>query len=1063
MIRGSQLRIYTVPAGQPFLDTLAKALLDGSLPNPGGLKPTPISLTGTTLLMPTRRATRGLQDAFLRVSGGKAMLLPQIKPISEGDEDQSLLAHGAGYDTLGLSSDAADIPPAISPMERHLALTSLVMQWSASQRAARDASGDDKGIVATAGAGTPAQCSNLAKELARLLDMVETEGVSLTGLEKLVPEEFAAHWAKTINFLDIVLKMWPNYLGASGYVSAAERRNLLIHAEAKRLNAMASPDPVIVAGVTGSIPATVALMRAVAELPNGAIVLPALDTSLDEDSWQRIVPEHPEHPQYGLKKLLDGLGVARADVTVLNGSTPSHDALTAREAFISEAMRPAATTAKWHSFATATRNADGSAPDLPALAGVNLIEAPSSQDEAEAVALILREALETPGRTAALVSPDRLLARRVAIRLESWGIRVDDSAGRPFAKTPPGAFLDLIIEAVDSDFAPAAVMALLKHPLTRLGLDPFSIRRAARALELAAFRGPYLGSGIDSIGRALERANFIAKPGSSRTERAHKAVRRLFQDDWDQARRLVQLFEAAFAPLVAQYASRDRQPLTAFVAAHLETARAMARLPDVPDGQPAAPEPLWTGEAGDTAQRFFNGMLTPGLPELTVSHGDYSDLYRGLVSSENVRPRVPVHPRLNIWGPFEARLQQPDVVVLGSLNDGTWPESADPGPWLNRPMRASLGLPSPEEQIGYAAHDFTALLGAPTVYLTRAMKIEGVPAVPSRWLLRISALLNGIGAPHVLVPDKPWLAWARARDASARTEAAPMPAPKPAVDKRPRKMSVSRVEKWIANPYEIFASEILGLEPLDALGIPPQPALRGSMIHEALSRFAAKYPNELPSDSKSELLRFASEVLDEYMAHPRVAAFWVPRFARFAEWFAATEPDRRAASTAVLAETRGKLMFDAPGGLFTLTARADRIDVTPDGLIITDYKTGQPPNAKAVESGFSPQLPLEAAIASAANDEAGFEGAPKSQVIGLHYIRASGGEPPGELKNVGKKLDITAVAATQLDGLKRLVALFDNANTPYSPSRRARYASRQDRYAHLARVAEWTSVAGDDD
>jgi ATP-dependent helicase/nuclease subunit B len=1064
--------IFTVPAGQPFLDTLAEALLAGNLPAIGGVKPSAISLPKTTLLMPTRRASRGLQDAFLRASGGKAMLLPAIKPISEGDEDKSLLATGAGYAAIATGDGVTDIPPAISPMERHLVLTNMVMRWSASQRAALN-----DGNTA-AGAGTPAQCANLAKELARLMDMVETEGVSLIGLEALVPEDFAEHWAKTISFLDIVLKSWPHYLSASGFVSATGRRNMLILAEAARLNAMPASGPVIVAGVTGSIPATVALMKAVASQPLGAIVLPALDTDLDEDSWQQIVPAHPEHPQYGLKTLLDGLGLSRSDVQLLGADT--NNEARKRRAFISETMRPAATTSQWHHYAAGMRRATATLP--LGLEHVNLIEAPNAQDEAEAVALILREALEKPGRTAALVSPDRLLARRVAVRLESWGIKVDDSAGRPFAKTPPGAFFDLVIEAIDSDFTPAAVMALLKHPLTRLGLDPFSVRRAARVLELAAFRGPYLGSGIDSISKALERAAFIATPGATRTERAHVSVRRLFADDWTEARRLVQLFEAAFAPLAAVYANRGQQTLTAFVAAHLQTAQAIARLPEqvppaAPDQQPAqlqlglqnpsesspTDEPLWVGEAGETAERFFSSMLASGLPELVISSSDYADLYRGLVAGENVRPRIPVHPRLNIWGPFEARLQQPDVVVLGSLNDGTWPESADPGPWLNRPMRASLGLPSPEEQIGFAAHDFTSLLGAPVVYLTRSLKIDGVPAVPSRWLLRISALLSGIGAGAALVPDQPWLAWARIRDAAPFAKPAPMPAPKPPVHMRPRKMSVSRVEKWQSNPYEIFASEILGLEPLDEIGLPPQPSLRGSMIHEALSRFAAKYPDRLPTNSKDELLRYAREVLDEYLAHPRVAAFWVPRFERFAEWFAETEPERRRKSGTVLAEKRGKLSFETAEGPFELTARADRIDVTANGLIITDYKTGAPPKAKEVTDGLRPQLPLEAAIATDANDLSGFENTPKIPVVGLKYIHASGGQPAGAERNAGGKLDITAHAAEQLEGLKRLVRQFDQVTTPYSPNRRSGKASSYDRFAHLARTTEWSGTDDDSD
>ena len=1042
--------IYTAPTGRPFLDCLAEAILSGNLPVAGGGTPSPIDIPAMTLLLPTRRATRALQEAFLRAGKGRAMLLPRIKPIAEGEEDLMLMASRSGLDTFG-AGGATDIPPAIGEMERRLALTSLVMRWSAAERAARDHAGADLDVYAAAGAGSPAQCAQLAKELGRLMDMVETEGVSLANLDKLVPENFSEHWQKTLNFLKIVVEAWPQYLAASNLISPADRRNRLILAEAARLTASPPQSPVIVAGVTGSIPATVALMRAVASLPNGAIVLPELDMALDEESWQTIVPGHPEHPQYGLKKLLDGLGVARADVQELPGVAPNPKPIKARDRLISEAMRPAATTAKWHTFAVPAN----AALIEQSLKGISLIEAPSAQDEAEVVSLILREALETPGRTAALVSPDRLLARRVAVRLESWGIRVDDSAGRPFGKTPPGAFLDLIVEAANSRFAPTAVMSLLKHPLTRLGLDPFAVRRAGRALELAVFRRPYLGGDLAGIGIALERAAIDAN--SSTGQRVHSAVKRLWKEDWDGARDLAAKFETAFAPLQTFYSGSGEYALTDFARAHIAVAEALAKLPEPADKKDDgdATSPLWSGEAGFAAKTFFDGLFAPSLPVLTIHHTDYADLYRGLVAGETVRPRVPVHPRLSIWGPFEARLQQPDVLVLGSLNDGTWPEPADPGPWLNRPMRAELGLPSPEEQIGYAAHDFTSLMNGERVYLTRAQKSNGVPAVPSRWLLRLEALLAGLGCRDKLNSTEPWLSWARARDSIEKPVTITMPAPKPPVAMRPRKLSVSRVETWIGNPYAIYASEILRLQPLDHIGKEPPASLRGSMIHEALSRFANAYPRDLPPNIKDVVVRLAAEVLDEYAAHPRVAAFWVPRFERFATWFAATERARRLGIAQAVSETKGVLIFEAPGGAFHLTARADRIDVGEHGLIITDYKTGTIPNDKKVVAGFAPQLPLEAAIAMSETLEGGFEHTPKRAVTGLRYIKASGAEPPGVEHDV-KAGDIAALASAQLDGLKKLVFQFDRADTPYSPQRRARFSYDYDDYAHLARVAEWS-------
>lgn len=1073
-------KVYTVPPGRPFLDVLAAAILAGQFGSFGGGQSGPLALTDITLLLPTRRATRALQDAFLRNVKDGAVLLPQIRPISEADEELSLLTGLAGMTSLA----ATDLlsRPAISELERRVVLTQLVLRWADVMRSAAPPGESDVARISAAGAETPAQAAQLAADLASLMDMVETENASLADLSNLVPDTYSEHWQKTIDFLQILTQFWPAHLDERGLSAPAAERNRTLLAEARRLTEAPPPGPVIVAGVTGSIPATAELMRAVAALPNGAIVLPNLDLMLDDDSWQLIRPEHgeetspdrssrvatethPEHPQFGLKVLLDRLGIRRQDVAVLPGAELNPQERD-RLVFFSEAMRPAASTAHWHDYAESVDREALTA----ALAGVNLVDAPTAHDEAEAVALILREALETPGQTAALVSPDRLLARRVATRLESWGIRVDDSAGRPFAKTVPGAFLDLVIETMHRNFAPAELTALLKHPLTRLGLGAFEVRRAARALELAAFRTDYFGIGLDGVEVALDEA----REDVTARERRERAVQRLWDEDWDGARDLVARLKQAYAPLITLYGRREPVTLRDLATAHIAVAEALAALPaepatqapdpapaaqlklfDRPDGDDGVTSPLYAGEAGATASNLFTGFLDATLPQLNLEPADYADLYRSLIVGVNVRPRVPVHPRLSIWGPFEARLQQPDIVILGSLNDGTWPEAADPGAWLNRPMRKALGLPAPEEKIGHAAHDFTSLLGAKTIYLTRAEKIDGVPTVPSRWLMRIVALLDGMDMRHAIRMDRAWLGWARARDHIAQRRNIAVPMPRPAVALRPRRLSVSAIEQWIANPYATFASRILDLDPLPPLGKLPDASLKGSIIHDVLAEFAHSHPADLPPDIAGVLIAIARRKLEPYLANPRIRAFWLPRFERFARWFAETEPARRAATSRVLAEIGGTMVLDAPAGAFTLTARADRIDVTPRGLVITDYKTGQvPPDAK-VSDGQAPQLPLEAAIATAG----GFTGLDPTPVAALCYIRSTGGTPPGEHRTVDAG-DVGELAKAQIEGLKRLIDRFDDADTPYAALRRPGYSYDYDDFAQLARVAEWSNPSG---
>lgn len=1036
-------RLFTVPVGRPFLAAVAEAIMAGDLPVQGGAAPALLDLPDFTVLTPTPRAARSLRKAFLTAGGGRAMLLPRIRPISEADEDLSLVAALADSSVFGAS--LADMTPPIGQTERLLILTRLVLAWS--ERMGGTAA-DPTGDLAwgPASAASPAHAVHLARELARLMDMVETEQKDLACLASIVPDSYSEHWQKTLRFLDIVTTSWPLVLAEMGLASPADARNRRILAETLRITEHPPPGPVIIAGVTGSVPATLELMRAVAALPKGAIVLPALDTALDEPSWSEVAA-HAEHPQFGLARLLSALGAARGDVATLAGGQSSPH-LVRRSALISEAMRPAATTGRWHDYVAA---ADGD-DVIQALAGVSLIEAPGADDEAEVVALILREAAETPGRTAALVSPDRLLARRVAVRLQAWGIRVDDSAGRPLPKTVPGAFLDLVVEAAAQRFAPAPLMALLKHPLTRLGLDPFAVRRAARALEIAAFRAPYIGKGLRGVRAALARA--VA--GRLAREMTTKAVQRLWDEDLAAAEDLVDRLEEAYAHLVGLLDDRSSHPLTALAAAHLASAEAVARLPLEPDGT-EPPSELWKGDAGDMAAGIMRGLVDPSMPPLGITPADYADVYRSLVAGENVRPRVPLHPRLFIWGPLEARLQQTDVVVLGSLNDGTWPEAADPGPWLNRPMRQAMGLPSPEERIGHAAHDFLSQLGAERVYLTRATKVDGVPTVASRWLLRLDALLKSLHLSDRLASAEPWLAWARHRDAAERARPLQPPAPRPALALRPRRMSVSGVETWISNPYAIFARHVLGLEPMPLLGRAPDASIRGAVVHEALARFAKSRPDALPDDVGDELQRLFGDILLDYTGHPRVAAFWLPRFERFSSWFAAAEPGLRGDARRVTAEVAGKMSIDAPGGPFILTARADRIDDGGAGAIITDYKTGALPSSAAVVEGSAPQLPLEAAIALAG----GFAGIETGGVAALRYISATGGEPPGKVEVV-KCPDVAALAAETLAGLARLVSRFDDESTPYAAVRRAGFRYDYDDYAHLARVAEWSAMTAEE-
>jgi ATP-dependent helicase/nuclease subunit B len=465
---------------------------------------------------------------------------------------------------------------------------------------------------------------------------------------------------------------------------------------------------------------------------------------------------------------------------------------------------------------------------------------------------------------------------------------------------------------------------------------------------------------------------------------------------------------------------------------------------------------LWRGDDGEALAGFI-AEFAQGARDLPPMAGRaYPALFETLLAGRVVRPRYGAHPRLFIWGPLEARLQQADLVILGGLNEGVWP--ADPGadPWMSRPMREAFGLPSPERRIGLAAHDVAQAFAAPRVALTRALRVEGTPTVPARWLQRLDNLLLGLKAQNALSGGAQWLAWQQMLDAPVGPPTPiARPAPTPPLKARPRKLSVTQVETWMRDPYGVYAKHILRLNALDPLDADPGAADRGSFIHDALDRFVKSWrAGEAPDAAYERLLAFGQEAFAPALSSPGVWAFWWPRFERIARWFVDNEIARRSVATPLAVEGWGELTLDGPGGSFKLVAKADRIDHLNDGrLAVIDYKTGGVPTKGDLERGLAPQLPLEAMMAA----RGGFTDVPAGEVAEIAFWRLSGGRPVAEIK----AYDASQFAADAYDGLLRLIAAFDDPATPYLARPRAEHAPRFSDYEHLARVKEW-SASGDE-
>ena len=984
-------RVFTVAPGTPFVDAVAAGLRAQAGDEP-------LALADAIVLLPTRRACRSLREAFLRVSDGAALLLPAMRPLGEVEADSLALSDADG-DWEGEAEAALQVPPAVSPVRRRMLLAELVLRTA-------QAGGSEM---------QPDQALFLAGELARLLDQMQTEETPFSALRDIAPEPLAAHWQETLEFLGIVTEHWPAVLAELGVIDPAERRRRLMDAQAERWRRTPPAHPVVAAGSTGSIPATARLLAVVAASPRGAVVLPGLDRNLSDEAWQAL---EPTHPQYAMRNLLQGIGVPRAAVAdwTAPGVRVPHPA---RARLLAMALRPAMT---WN---------ESGGVEHDAVAGLHRMDLPGPEEEARAVALVLREALETPGRTTALATPDRGLARRVAAELSQWSVEADDSGGVPLALTRVGAFLRLTAEAVAEEAAPVPLLAALKHPLAAGGVPPGRFRFRVRQLEELVLRGPRPASGFAGLRQAVAAHAVDGDPAATRARVALAWLDPL---------------AAAAEPLV-QAMARPRAALPALLTAHIALAEALSG-----DGARPGARRLWAGDDGEAAALWMNEVLhaAPSAPPFNGAH--YPAVLTELMDGVVVRPRGPRHPRVHIWGLLEARLQQADVLVLGGLNEGVWPPEVGADPWFSRPMRTAAGLPLPERRVGLSAHDFAQAAAAPRAVLSRATKVAGESTVPSRWLVRLEAVLQGAG---LRLSPAPWAEWQAALHDPDRMDAPTPPAPRPPLAARPRQLSATRIEALAADPYAVYARHVLRLSKADDLDADPDAADRGRFIHQAIDAFLRNVGESLPPDALDALLRHGERAFGRALDRPNVFTFWWPRFRRTAAWFVRHERARRAHTALVGSEVSGERTWEAPGGPFTLTAQADRIDrFREGGLAIVDYKTGTLPQKQEILFGFKPQLALEAVLAEAG----GFPDIAAEPVRELAFWKLDG-RSDGGLAYTPHGLDVARVVAEAREGVRRLVAAFDDPAMPYLSRPRPESGPRFSDYDHLARVQEWSAGA----
>jgi len=974
------MSFYTIPATCSFADETAKFAEQLALDNN-------VPLSSIKIFLPTRRGARTLQESFLQLSNGKPRLLPIMQSIGDVDLDEAVF-HDA---------TVADIPPAIDPNHRQMILARLLERaWPHDYNYS--------------------QALTMASDLGHLIDQIHTEDLNIQNLNDIMSvKEFAEYWEMTSSFLiNLLGGIWPHYLKDMGMIDGGLHRKLRIQALTAFYKSNPPTTPVIMAGSTGSIPVTREFIKTIGTCDLGHVILPALDTIMDEKTWFHV---EPGHPQYLLNNLLTSCHVERSNVGLL-GVTARQDRLM----LMSEMMRPASQTHIWQSLSGDKNTIES------ALGGITICEADNDHHESMVIALSLLEIAADPDqqKTAVLITPNRYLAMRVQANLKQWGIDIDDSGGTTLTNTSIGQFTLSVIDAYQNDqIAPVPFLTTLKNPY--IGNQYDRMRTHVRSLERELFRG------------VRPHGNFDALIGQS-----------------DKNKDVLSFLKTQFAPFSDfQNGAYD---VSDILTAHIQTLENLANSTDE-----TGAERLWKGDDGEALSNLFQSLLacSYNLPQMTLS--DYHEFLQSMMMKTSFTANFGKHPRISILGQIESRMIKADRVILSGLNEGIWPPESGFDAWMSRSMRGHFGLPSLEQKTTLSAHDFACGFCASDVFVTRSKKSDGQPTLSSRWLERLNTVLQAADIDDQKWPHKQgekYNEWARMTIQADNIQPIPRPAPKPDIDRRPTEFSVTEIEKFMRDPYWIYAKKILRLRKLDDVDMDVTVADRGTLIHNTIEKFTTENPYHLPDNAYDRLCEIGEDVFHNDNLNPEIHGLWWPRFTKMAKWFIGHENDWRGETVEIHSELKGTITL----GDFKLSGKADRIERRTDGTYaIIDYKTGAAPSAGDVNMGVASQLPLEALIL----DQAGFDTiAPTDNYLLQYWILNGAGDGGSVTVAQGARGSEISTLMTQARyGLSALLNVFHNTNIPYiaSPDASRMIKTEYNDYAHLERISEWMVMEDADD
>ena len=965
-------RVFSLPPGCDFANELITGLNERLASSP------PTAMAEVQIHVGTASLRQHIIDAC--IARGNTFI-PRIRLLSD-------FATDPGF---------PDIPGPVSELVRELELTEAITELLRE---------DERFAPRTT-------AHALAVTMTRLMNELHDRNIPPESLQQLDLGAHSSHWERSLQFINIIDRYWR----ATSIPDPNARRRMVTEALIAQWQQEPPEHPIIVAGSTGSQHTTLTFMKAVASLPQGALVLPCFDTELPADSWERLNdPATSEsHPQYRFVELARTLDI---DITTVPLWRQGAQSDIYRNRLISLALRPAPVTDQWLIEGPMLRGIAATAQ------GFTLIEAPTPRDEACAIALRMRAAIND-SQSIALVTPDRVLARRVKAALQRWNLVPRDSVGDPLTQTPQGRFLMQIANLMGRQASAEDIVALLKNPLTH--------SENGRSQHLAFVRG--LESFIRLRGPDFAPADQVRSWGQRPrpTTRAKKWLA------WHQ-----KLFE--------RLAGIEPQPFKDLVCLHVKLAEQFSQ------GTDGRQSTMFRNRAHAASRRAADLMAELGDNSSTLgpsSPTDYASIFFGVASRIHTREPYKAHPLLAIWNTEDVRMQRPDVVITGGLNEGSWPLILDRDIWMNRDLRLQLGLQSPERRIGMSAHDFQQAVSLPEVVLTRSVRGADEANIPTRWLSRLVGLLEGIGSEgeqaleDMRARGEKWLRLAAALDQTDReTVPAHRPFPAPPQSMRPKRLSVSEVSKLISDPYAIYARHVLDLRSLSGLTVEISPLLRGIKLHAIMHEFVQRFSGTSHQDDRQIFLEVARRHFQGTGAAPHIESFWLGQLEKVADKLVRFETRQRRISFPEELEQQGEYRFEKLD--FTLVGRLDRLDLrndTENDFFLFDYKTGKIPAPIQIRQ-WDKQMPLLTMMV-----EAGVFSFGDQETVSASTFVCIDREL--EIERIKRFDDDRDLFREDWQDFQKLIALFCQGETGLMSRRVARNTRIPGPYEHLARFGEW--------